>query len=108
LAPISGNLLLIAIAAAIFAVVWFVLDDDRRLDGRNAAHDPMIPIPSSERLRPLFGVAAALAFAFSGLFFVGHDRDLGFGMLAFGLCFLSFALTSRWTAAVERLRRPER
>jgi hypothetical protein len=68
----------------------------------------MTLIPSSERLRSWFGTAAALAFVFSGLFFVEHDQDLGFGTLAFGLSFLSFALTFRWTSAVKRLRRRER
>jgi hypothetical protein len=63
-------------------------------------------IPSSERLRSLFGSAAALGFAFSGLSFVAlHDQDLGFGLLAIGLCLLSFALTFRWPPSVERITR---
>ena len=66
----------------------------------------MTLLPSAGRIRSFFGVAAALAFAFSGLFFVTDDQDLGFGMLAFGLCFLSFALTFRWTSSVERHRKP--
>jgi hypothetical protein len=66
----------------------------------------MTLIPSSGRIRSWFGAAAATAFAFSGLFFLAHDRDIGFGTMAFGLCFLSFALTFRWTPAVERLRKP--
>jgi hypothetical protein len=66
----------------------------------------MTPIPSSRRIRSWFGAAAAAMFAFSGLFFVSHDDDLGFGLLAIGLFFLSFSLTFRWTASVERLRKP--
>jgi hypothetical protein len=68
--------------------------------------DLMTLLPSSGRLRSWFGVAAATVFAFSGLFFLSHDQDLGFGTLAIGFCFLSFALTFRWTPAVERLRKP--
>jgi hypothetical protein len=67
----------------------------------------MTHLPSSGRIRSYFGAAAATAFAFSGLFFVAaHDQEIGFGAMAFGLCFLSFALTFRWTPEVERLRRP--
>lgn len=68
--------------------------------------DPMTRIPSSDRIRSWFGAGAATSFAFSGLLFVLQEEDLGFGLLAFGLCFVTFALTFRWTPSVERLRRP--
>ena len=66
----------------------------------------MTLLPSSGRIRSWFGAAAAATFAFSGLFFVSRDEDLGFAALAFGLVFLTFALTFRWTPSVERLRKP--
>jgi hypothetical protein len=76
-------------------------------DRRRARDGQMTHLPSSGRIRSYFGAAAATVFAFSGLFFVAvHDQEIGFGAMAFGLCFLSFALTFRWPPAVERLRRP--